>query len=98
MSDPIAPGQQIVTSSDESIDRIVKALGLGDHIKSLSIDIEAGEAVKVYCNRYLNKDEIDKIADIVGEEFRNGVIEVDAEYYVNGKLVAKNQQEPTEYW
>lgn len=98
MSDPIAPEQQIVTSSDESIDRIVKALGLGSHIKSISIDIEADEAVKVYCTRYLNKEEIDKIADIVEEEFRNGVIEVDANYYINGEPVAKNQQEPTEDW
>lgn len=98
MSDPISPGQLIVTASDEAVMRIVKVLGLGSHVKSFSIDIEAGEAVKIYCTRYLNKGEIDKIANIVEEEFQNGLIEVDAEYYVNGRPVAKNQQEPTENW
>lgn len=98
MSSPLAPSQQLVTASDEAVERIVKALGLGSNIKSLSIDIEGGEAVKIYCTRYLNKEEIDKIANIVEEEFQNGLIEVDAEYYINGKPVTKNQQEPTENW
>lgn len=98
MSSPLAPSQQLVTASDEAIQRIAKVLGLGNHVKGFSIDVEGGEAVKVYCTRYLSKEEVDKIADIVEEEFQDGLIEVDAEYYINGKLIAKNQQEPTEDW
>lgn len=98
MSSPLAPSQQLVTASDEAVDRIAKVLGLGNHVKSFSIDVEAGEVVKVYCTRYLSKEEVDKIADIVEEEFRDGLIEVDAEYYINGKPVAENRQEPTENW
>lgn len=99
MSSPLAPSQQlVVTSSDEAIQKIAKVLGLGNHVKGFSIDVEAGEAVKVYCTRYLSKEEADKIADIVEEEFQDGLIEVDAEYYINGKPVAENQQEPTENW
>lgn len=99
MSDFIAPSQQlVVTSSDEAIQRIAKVLGLGNHVKGFSIDVEAGEAVKVYCTRYLSKEEADKIADILEEEFRDGLIELDTKYYINGKPVAENQQESTEDW
>jgi hypothetical protein len=98
MSSPLAPSQQLVTASDEAVDRIAKVLGLGNRVKSFSIDVEADEVVKVYCTRYLSKEEVDKIADIVEEEFRNGVVEVDAQYYVNGKSVTEDQQEPTENW
>lgn len=98
MSDFIAPDRRIATASDEAVVRIVKALGLGNNIKSLSIDIEADDVIKIYCTKYLSKEEIDKIADIVEEEFQNGIIEVDAEYYINGKPVAENQQESTENW
>ena len=98
MSSPLAPSQQLVTASDEAVEKIVKVLGLGSHVKSFSIDVEAGEVVKVYCTRYLNKEEIDGIADIVEKEFRHGLIEVDAEYYINGRPVAENQQEPAENW
>ena len=98
MSDFIASDQRIATASDKAVVRIVKVLGLGNNIKSLSIDIEADDAIKIYCTKYLSKEEIDKIADIVEEEFQNGIIEVDAEYYINGKPIAKNQPEPTENW
>jgi uncharacterized protein (DUF2267 family) len=98
MSHPVAADQLIVASSDEAVERIVKALGLGSNVKSLSIDMEGGEAVKIYCTKYVSKEEIDKIANIVEEEFQNGLIEIDAEYYINGRPVAKNQQEPTENW
>jgi predicted DNA-binding protein (UPF0251 family) len=76
---------RFISSFDEVIDRICKALNLGEGIKSFSIDVEAGEAVKVYCTRYVTREEAAKVMNIVEEEFQNGVFEVDSEYYINGK-------------
>lgn len=76
-----------VSSHDEVINRICKALNLGNGIKSFSIDIEAGEVAKVYCTRYLTREEASEIANIIEEDFQNGVFEVDSEYYINGKPV-----------
>lgn len=88
MTDSIKPPVYI-GSSHEAVKRICKALNLGDGIKSLSIDVEAGEAVKVFCTRYLTEEEAASVAGIIEDEFVYGMAEADVEYYVNGAPVEK---------
>lgn len=83
-----SPAKQcFVTSQDEVVSKIAGALGLGERIKRFSIVFEGGGLVKVHCTKYPTKEEIEKVAKIVGEEFQYGLVEFDAGYYIDGRPV-----------
>lgn len=88
----------IATYSHPAIQKICDVLKLKQHVTSINISIVAGEAVKVYIERLLTAVEIQTISDIIDLNFDNGTVEASTQYYINGRPVVVNQEEPTESW
>jgi hypothetical protein len=59
------PRNTFVTGHGDFAEGLVKALGLGGGVVSICIMVDAGEAVKVRVEQYLNEEQATKILGLV---------------------------------
>lgn len=73
--------------------RIAESLGLaGMHINSISLHIEAEEAIYVECRFFPTKEQVERFADEISELKGRGVIMGDVELFYSSEL----EEEATE--
>lgn len=63
------PRNILVTGHGDFAEGLVKALGLGSHIRSIQIVVEAGYAVRVEVEQYLNEEQATKVL-VLMEKYR----------------------------